>query len=165
MPLDEKQKKALKKKYKEHRRAIWQGETSRSKKDEVEREDTFLDNFEQKQPEISTKKEHQSPEQLDNETVQTQRLHSNSNSMNQSQLVEKIKEQRRATWAGESSSRSKLKDKELKRETPEVEQEYQDEPNEEKDGITWKLAIAVIIGITGAIGLGVYLGYIIASYL
>lgn len=228
MSLDEKQKETLKEKYKEHRRAVWRGETSSSEKEEgfsdnsskeptkqnqnpekqsvmsdrrqrisedddtetviditpdetvvedssgSDSETTVVDNQPKvKRTALSVNREIETPAQKrpeliksDNKIGESKQTHSNSETEAQSELVEKIKEQRRATWAGESSLRSKSKDRTPKREVSAPEpKSKEDEPNEEKSGITWKLAIAVITGVTGAIGLGVYLGYIIASSL
>lgn len=203
MPIDEKQKEALKEKYKEHRRAVWRGETSNSKKDS-ENIDVLYD-FEQESEKSSQEGENsESVKEDDKATIveiepeyvtedssdsdledtvfddytviepETTELDSevdqdDSNDVVQAELIEKIKEQRRTTWAGESPSKVQFKEKEnskiAKVEKKSNSESFSHSPNEEKDGITWKTAVAVIIGITGAIGVGVYLGYIIASYL
>ena len=206
MPLDEEQKKALKEEYKKHRRAVWRGETSRSKKDVIENREDDLETVIDIIPEEpiiddsrtdSSQRKRSSPfdeadapteiieleeettivdnrpigekleyvEQKKSEIDQPQQSYSDFHSETQSVLVEKIKAQRRATWAGESSALPILKDKGRKRKNFREERKSRNEPDEKQSGITWKLALAVIIGITGAIGLGVFLGYFLASYL
>ena len=197
--LDKEQKKALKEKYKEHRRSIWRGETSSSKKDEIEPEDVLFDNFDQERSEelaiekelrpdvsdkslkipaeedttaidnqaiegkIGRKVEQTETTKFDDEIDQNQHKYSGPHDEAKYKLVDKIKAQRRTTWAGESSSQLRLKDKKSRREIQD--EKSLNHQNGKKGGITWKFALAVIVGITGAIGLGVLLGYILASYL
>jgi len=240
VPLNEDQKKALKEKYKEHRREIWSGETSRSKKEKNGKENiseesvsknseetiiqeeieekpsysildktskndkendikTIIDSLPEKDnseniglseftvlddssnptekevlEENTTiienqpipKKEVQKDDiiQVKEELDQPRQLNSGTDDK-QYELIDKIKEQRRATWAGESSrSMTKVKRQKEKEDIQENE-EPQNNPNKENGGISWKLILGVFLGVTGAIGIGVLLGYYVLASL
>ena len=177
MPLDEEQKKALREKYKEHRREVWRGQTSRFRRDEKEDPDILLTTSNQRNSESYSAKKTETSE-TEEETTIMDNVPLNKEiddiekfgsvefgNETQAALIEKIKEQRRGTWAGNPSSKSIFKGKRDMPKIPDSKGKFGNKPDKEGIGISWKLAVAVIVGITGAIGFGVFLGYIFASYL
>ncbi len=80
----------------------------------------------------------------------------------QEQLREKIKEQRRATWAGEKSVPSLTTPP--KRKQDKGEREFWSESSEPETGISIGIALLVVIGCIGVVMLGVLLGYLLTAF-
>ena len=98
------------------------------------------------------------------------------------ELAEKIKQQRRTVWRGEPAARSKRKKRKFRstrrvldyqQETEPTEQSAENRSNEQETkeksrdyqskAPTLKLAVIVILGLIGAIAIGVTIGYLVAS--
>ena len=149
MPLSDKEKQALKEKYKDQRRAMWAGESTlrRSNKtpSETQAEDSQFTGEEVEPP----------PRRSEEDNVPTPD--------EVQRIKEKIREQREETWEGAASTRLHLRRKQ--RQTDTDEHQLWDSSENERGPIvlTWKLALGVVGAIIVLIGLGVLLGYWFAS--
>lgn len=172
MPLDNKQKNALKEKFKEHRRQTWRGETSQSKKNKIKNDEDDI------QTVTDARKTHTIDDYRDSDSLSRRQP-----SIDDSDIPTDIVGTEDDTVIDDDRSGKKTDDTEqyelLEFENEidqfhlnshseifeEVEDEFENNQNEKKVRFTWKLVLAVIAGITGAIGSGVLLGYFLASYL
>ena len=171
MPLTEREKEELARKIDQQRKAMWEGQTTRKLDEQTTRkpdEQTTRKSDEQttrKSDEQTTRK---SDEQKAKEQSQDERK----------ELAKKIKQQRRAVWKGEPESRSKRpksgrsidrvlydqKEAELAEQHAIDHSDQQETEEESKEyrskAPPLKLALIVIIGLLGAIALGIAIGYI-----
>ena len=78
------------------------------------------------------------------------------------QLQEKIKEQRRASWAGERTAPGLTTPP--KRKSEKAEREFWSEPRPKKKGVSLGIALLVVLGCVGIVVIGVLLGLLLTRF-
>lgn len=184
MPLDEREREELAKKINQQRRAMWKGQVTKERRTKEKRRK------EEQPPETQQQDEGiaQTPEPLSQaveedpqkEPGRIEQLPERVKEREKEELAEKIRQQRRAVWRGKPEARSKRKKRgpgsakrvlNYQQEIEPAEQRDVNQPNKPKEksrdykskAPTLKLALIVILGLIGAIAIGVAIGYIAAS--
>ena len=187
MPLTEREKEELARKIDQQRKAMWKGQptSERQTKTEQSPEKSEETSKPKQEPEIAKQTPKSDYHAVESEIVdrpdETKPTLKEQSQDEKEELAKKIKQQRRAVWKGKPEPRSKRPksarsvDRALyNQKKPELaehpaidhseQQETQETEEESKEyqskAPPLKLALIVIIGLIGAIALGIAIGYI-----
>lgn len=177
MPLTEKEKDALRKKYREQRQAIWTGKPSSrlpsqdaSEVEEIEvssDEDASDVSAETGLPRrgdpLSSSAQTDVEQSEASNSIEVERSESQKIKTDSPQVRDRVQVQSEDTWQEQSSTHSRQG--EQQGETSQNEESLWNSSDEEKGLImlTWKLALGVVGTIIVLVGIGVWLGYWFAS--
>ena len=146
MSLDENKKRELRKKIEEQRRSMWKGQMESGRRKRSGRELRETDRVSDQQPQEQNQSTEYNYVVLGDASVvkQTEAKQMRAErEKDQKELARKIKEQRRAVWMGKASSDQR----EARSRLPRL-----------------GLALLIILGLIGAIAIGIGIGYLLAFY-
>lgn len=181
MPLDEREREELAKKINQQRRAMWKGQVTKGRQTRKKREAKKPKGSSDLQPTIDTSYQVAEAEPTEELEEVEQPLEEIKKS-DREELAEKIKQQRRDVWKGEPETRARRKKQKSRSSKRVLDYQQETEPIEQpisnpigepiakeksrdykSKAPTLKLAVIVILGLIGAIAIGVTIGYLVAS--
>ena len=181
MPLDEREREELAKKINQQRRAMWKGQVTKGRQTGKKREANKAEESSIPQPTVDPG--YQTVEEEPTEELkEVEQTPVEIKKTDREELAEKIKQQRRTVWKGEPETRARRKKQESRSNRRVLDYQQETEPIEQlvpnpidepmakeksrdyqSKAPTLKLAVIVILGLIGAIAVGVTIGYLVAS--